>query len=198
MVAPVHAVPLAIAASHLNPTDPADPIRHSIVYSSKLHPNAKFLFCTPLGCALGPKACLACMTCAPLCNLCMFDKLSARSYIRVYENALATNHATTCCFGLTVCDLPSLQHLDKTLDSVQSPNTCTPGHCFCCIPCAGNVVAFAPTNCLNTCFCPCCRDFIGGVDDGNRLVSAIVSARDVVRQGQNADSDIGVGVSDWV
>lgn len=174
---------VALSASHLQSVDPYDPARHAIIYNAKLAPAAKFLHCLGGVSAQGPLGCIACLTCSPICNILQWEKLNARSYVRVYENRLESNHASTCCFGALVIDGIYAAYLDKSPDSVMTASSCTPLHLCCCIECAGGVVAMAPMGFLNNCLFTCCRTFIGGVDQPQALLNAILQTRTVMKQG---------------
>src|SRR4051794_8880910 len=60
--------------------------RHAIIYNSRLSKDAKWLLCLPGGLGVGPNAPLSVSTCGTCCNMMQWDKLNARSFVRVYEN----------------------------------------------------------------------------------------------------------------
>jgi len=186
--------PIALDAKHLQTVDPFDPARHAIIYNSRLSPNAKLLWCLPGGFCFNP---LAGITCAPLCNIIQWQKLNARSYVRVYENRVDVNYATTICFGACIADsgpqgpcggfcpldVSKTTNLDKLPESVVVAQMCTPFHFCFCIECAGGVIAFAPMSVFNNCCFPQCRCYYAGLDNPSAFLGAITNTREVFRQG---------------
>ena len=171
---------MALRARSLLLALPCVSARHAIIYNARLSENAKFLMCLPGGAMLGP---LSCLTCGCLCNILQWDKLNARSFVRVYENSVQASYATTICCGVCVTDYTSTTFLDNLPQSMKQDTCCTPFHFCCCIECAGSVIALAPLALCNNCFCSCFRSFYPGLEDPQKFLNAMMSAREVFRQG---------------
>jgi len=158
-------------------TDSVDPTRLAITYTATLSDSAKFLGCS-IGNLCNPASMLATLTGAPWCNIfCWNSKLRQRAYVSVHENRIESNYPQMACCGLCVKDNVSVEYFDKLSDSVKAETCCTPYHCCCCIELCGGVVALAPFDCLNCCFCPCCRSYYPGLQDSNAFAAAITAAR---------------------
>jgi hypothetical protein len=178
----MQAQPVALDAKSIQTVDTVNPAYHAIIYNSRLSANAKYLACMPGAIGIGPAFAAGLGQGSCVCNILRWEGLSARSFVRVYENAIYTNHATTTSFGCGVADNHNLVYFDRTPESWSTASICTPYHCCGCIECAGQVVGVAPMAICNN---PCCplRGFIGGLENSADFVAAVVKAREVFRQG---------------
>lgn len=168
----------------LETTATVDPSKHAIVFNSKLSKSARFLGCTP-GSYLttDPLNLLSAILGGPICNILCWDKLSARGYVRVYENRVESNYPFTTCCGLSINDNVRVTYFDKFPSSFKHESMCTPHHFCMCIACSGEVMATAPCDAVNNCCCPCCRQYYGGLADADAFVKAISSSKTVFKDG---------------
>lgn len=168
----------------LFPCETLEAFRIGVVYNAPISEDARCL-----GCSAGRMCNLAtifgAVTCGPLCDCIHWKKkLRPRTYAQVHENRIESNYPATACCGACVCDNTNVIYFDKLSDSVVTAPWCTPYHCLCCIACCGGVTATAPMDCLNNCFCTCCRTFYPGLQDSDGFTAAIVAARAQFREGK--------------
>ena len=141
----------------LQTVETIEPYKIGIVYNAPIHESARYLGCAA-GSACNPARCPGLLTFGPCCDCIQFNsKLRPRMYAQVHENRVEVNYPFTWCCGAFVCDNTRVEYFDKQADSVKTETCCTPFHCCCCIECCGGVVAMAPMNCCNACYCACFR-----------------------------------------
>jgi len=155
-------------AAALKTTQTVDPGKIAKVYDIPLSDSAKWLFC--------------CVT----MNSCCWNKIKDRAYVQVHENRIEMNYPCVPCFLCCCepCDQVSVIYYDRINSGFDHPCGCTPFHFCMCVPCCGDVVSIAPSDCCNKWWCVCCpKTYFPGLSNGRTFAELATRARQAFRDG---------------